>query len=197
MSKLNDIISFTKFLNHFRMVKRTIYLPWEDRMENDAEHSFQLAMLAWYIVNSYSIPLDIDKIIKFALVHDLVETYAWDVFFYTSNLNELKQKSDKEKQAAKLIKENFPSFLELHKLISEYELNNSEEAKFVYSLDKLLPIINTYLDNGRTWKEFDISLDVLLELKDKKISVSPYVYDIWLDFVKLINKNKEWLFKSL
>ena len=176
------------------MVKRTIYATWEDRMENDAEHSFQLAMSAWYLIDSMKLNLDISKILKYSLAHDLVETYAWDVFFYTSNTKELEEKEEKEQEAAKMISENYPEFVDLHKFIEEYEKREDEESKFVYALDKLLPVINTYLDEWRTWKEYDISLDILVDLKDMKISECKKVHFVWQDFVKIIKNKQEKLF---
>ncbi len=194
MWNINNVIEFTRFLNQFRAVKRTIYVPWEDRMENDAEHSFQLAMLAWYFIEVFDLELDLILVIKYALIHDLVETYAGDVYFYTSSLKELEEKDKREKQAAKQIQENFSEFEEMNNLIQSYEQKENEESKFIYSLDKLLPVINIYLDEWRTFREFNVSLDVLFELKDMKISESQKVHEVWKELVELMKKRQDKLF---
>ena len=69
MFNLNNILSFTKLLNKFQDVKRTIYHQGKDTSENDVEHSYQLAMLAWYISDSNSLDLNKSLLIEYALIY--------------------------------------------------------------------------------------------------------------------------------
>ena len=85
--KIQDLIEFTKFTHSFQQIKRVIYANGEDRNENDAEHSYQLAMACWLVVETKKLKLDLNKIVKYALVHDLVEIYAGDTYFYSTDKN--------------------------------------------------------------------------------------------------------------
>ena len=67
MTSLDNILSFADFLNRFRAVERALRVNGQNRHENDVEHSYQLGMLAWYIVSSNNLPLDAGKVIRGAL----------------------------------------------------------------------------------------------------------------------------------
>ena len=71
MLDLQKILGFTRLLNKFRQVRRTIRVNSEERLENDVEHSYYLGMLAWYIADSHNLSLDKDLVLKYALVHDV------------------------------------------------------------------------------------------------------------------------------
>ena len=73
---LQKLLNFVKITADFRGVERKVALKKANRRENDAEHSYQLAMVAWYIVNSEKLGLNSDLVVKYALIHDLVEVYA-------------------------------------------------------------------------------------------------------------------------
>lgn len=98
---IKRILNFSEFIIKFNQLERRIYATGENRLENDSEHSFQLAMVSWYIISTEKLKYDIDKIIKYALVHDLVEIYAGDTFFYadkaSKELNVQKEKVALEK----------------------------------------------------------------------------------------------------
>lgn len=163
---IERLLQFAKLTHDFNQIKRKIFATGEDRWETDSEHSFQLAMVGWFLVESEGLALRKDMVIKLALVHDLVEVFAGDVYAYDSDQGIHQSKKENEKLAAEKLQSIFPDFLEMHKLILEYEALSSEEAKFVYALDKLLPEINNYLDGGKSWKYFKISLD---QIQHKRI----------------------------
>lgn len=196
MTSLNNLLKFTSFTHKFQQVKRIIFVTGEDRLENDSEHSFQLALLGWYIISSSKLDLNIDLVIKYSLVHDLVETYAGDTYFHTTDRKERDSKVDREAEAAKRIQEEFPDFDDLHTLIQDYESKSNPEAKFVYALDKLIPVLNIYLDNGRSWHEHKVTLK-MARTKDEKIAVSPEVTKLWKELVKLLEKDEDTLFPDI
>lgn len=189
---LSRILEFNKLLITFREVERQVMVAKKDQKENDAEHSYQLAMLGWYI--SSGIPeLDSGLVIKYALVHDLVEAYAGDTDVFSKDPEAHASKKDREEEAAKRIKEEFPEFSELHKLIEEYERKENAESRFVYALDKLLPALNIYQDGGRTWQQRGISFEMVVEEKKRKMAVSPEVTAYFDEFVSLIEREKDRL----
>jgi len=175
--KLNDLLDFCNLLMDFQGVERAILLPDESRHENDAEHSYSLAMMAWYIVHRGKLPLDSNKVIKYALAHDLVEVYAGDSYIYDPEM--VADKADREHAALELLQRNFPDFEEMLDLVAAYEAREDDEARFVYALDKILPVLIIYLGKGKTWQKRAITPDMLANHKDEKVKLSPPVAELW------------------
>lgn len=190
----DNMLRFIEFLGNFNLVERTIMLKWQNKWESDSEHTFQLAVFCWYLNEVWNIWLDTNMILKYALVHDLVEVYAWDTYFYMKNSSEAEYKEQREKQAKEKIKNNFSEFVSLNKFIENYEKKVDEESKFVYAVDKILPVMNIYIDNWRAWKQFWVSLEMLLDMKTSKITKSKHAYPFWSDFIKKLKENKWKLF---
>lgn len=195
MTSLNSIISFVSLLNRFKTIERTIFATGTDRMENDAEHSFSLAMLGWYINETHKLGLDVEKILMYALAHDLVEVYAGDVFFYTKDEQLLKGKKQREADAAVRLKAEYPEFSQLHEAIDAYEKKGDLESKFLYALDKIEPILNIYNDKGRTWKEHSITIEMLESTKIQKVAVDPTIAALFKDIVARLKKEQKELFE--
>ncbi len=199
MFNLEKIFSYLRFLDEFRKIKRVIHLTGEDRLENDVEHSYQLAMLAWYIIDAYKINLDTNRVVQYCLVHDLVEVYAGDTYVFSQDAEHLNSKIQREEEALLQIQQHFQEFPEMLVMMEKYEHKNDRESLFVYALDKILPVMNIYLDNGRTWKDVDltqivVTLEKLREHKDEKIRKSPELYELWMSLVEILEKNKQDLF---
>lgn len=173
MTQLTGILKFVELTHKFEQIKRKIYATGENRQENNAEHSYQTAMVAWYLFSTQSLKLNFELVIKYALLHDLVEVYAGDPHFFDHKARE--QKKEKERLSAIRLKEEFPEFLELHALIAQYDKKSDPESRFVSALDKLIPIMNVYLDNGRSWQEDGFTLDMIMTTKTPQIAISPEV----------------------
>ena len=167
--KLSDILQFTKLLNKFQSVDRVIYIPGTNKLENDVEHSYQLAMIAWYLSSNNFPNFDRDLVLKYALIHDLVEAYAGDTFIYSENQAEHASKHKREEDARLRILKEFPLFEDLNKTIKDYENKIDKESNFIYVLDKIQPVIQLYLDGGKMWKEKDVTLTMLLDSKRSEI----------------------------
>ena len=194
MLDLSKILNFVGLLNTFRQVERVVLANNEKRWENDVEHSYHLAMLAWYIGESHALPLNRDLLVKYALVHDLVEVYAGDTYIYTMNQSEKDSKKAREEKAAVELRENFPEFEALHRLIFAYEKREGAESRFVYALDKIQPILNIYTDGGRTWKEKGVTIQMLVDTKKHQVALSPEVSACFEELVRLLKKDEEKLF---
>lgn len=192
---INSILDFIKLLNTFRTVKTVRLTVGEGESENDAEHSYQLTMLAWYIISARNLTLDKDLVIKYALVHDLVEVYAGDAHFYSSNAEE-KAKRDREKKSFERIQDEFPGLDDVYELIHKYEERIDIESRFVYALDKLLPVMNIYLDGGRDWRYHKITLDDLVRCKTPKIAVSSEIEPYFKEFLVILEENRDMFHKK-
>src|SRR3989344_1062689 len=150
MSNLDKILNFIELIQKFRSIERLVHVNGKDRNENDVEHSFSLAMLGWYINDTEKLGLNLEKIIKYALIHDLVEVHAGDTFFYHKDSNMTADKKEREERAAHKLRGEYPEFPELHSIMEKYEKREDKESKFVYALDKIEPVLNIYLDKGRS-----------------------------------------------
>ncbi len=179
----------------FYHVKRDSPLPiGERRFENDAEHSWSLALLACALAPQISKALNVGKICQFAIVHDLVEVFADD----TSNFagpQGLDSKDEREKQALQKIEIDYAHFPWIVATIHEYERKEQEEARFVYALDKYLPVYFDYLDQSRLFRERKLTLaeyNKILESHRKKAQSHPVVAEYYEELRVLIDQHPEY-----
>lgn len=184
---LQRILDFHALLLQLQKVKRVVHLPESHERENDTEHSYNLAMMSWFL-GQYFPELDKNKLVQFALVHDFVEIHAGDTYIYAEQ-GELESKEAREKEALRLLKKEWPDFSEMTQLISDYESRGSEEAKFVYALDKIMPIIVIFLAGGYTWQKEGVGLDRLHDVKKNKVSLSPEVNGYYQQLYALLKEN--------
>lgn len=188
------LIEFSKLLTAFQRVERALYVPGTERHENDAEHSYHLAFMAWYLISSENLNFDLDKVLKYALVHDLVEVYAGDTFVFSTDADHLGTKHEREMAAAMRIQEEFPEFGSLHETIQAYEKREDREARFVYALDKVVPVLINYEDGARVWKERGVTIEMIKNEKLTKVAHCPEVSACFADLLALIEAEKDRLF---
>ena len=162
------------------------------KVENDAEHSYQLAMVTWFLIDQDKLKLNKELCFMYALAHDLVEIYAGDTFAFDKKHNLSKQK--REREALKKIERRFLSFKTLAKVIEKFENMEDEESKFVYALDKIVPPIQIYLENGKMWHDKKVSHDELIINKNERIPISKDINKYWQEFLVELTKNKKKLF---
>jgi 5'-deoxynucleotidase YfbR-like HD superfamily hydrolase len=169
---LNRIMELQKLLLIFSQIERVVDRRHKDSYtrESDTEHSYNLAMTAWFLA-PYFPHLDKDTLIKFALIHDIVEVHAGDTFAY-SDAATLATKAAREEAALQQLEKEWPDFPDLTATIHEYEKRTSEEAKFIYALDKIMPMMVIYMSDGRTWKNEGVTVDLQHNSKKDKIAVS-------------------------
>jgi 5'-deoxynucleotidase YfbR-like HD superfamily hydrolase len=191
-SKLDNLLKFVELTHKFQAIKRVIFVKGEDRNENDLEHSAQLALIAWYLITKDKLRLDLELTLKYALAHDLVEVYAGDTFFYDTKGT--KSKLSRERKAAQTLARKFPEFTDLHKLIQKYEEKKDPESLFIYALDKIVPVMNIYLDSGRSWKRDNITLEMLVDGKTEKVKVSTDIAGYFDSLVKKLKAQENILF---
>ncbi len=192
---LNDLISFLKLTHKYNQTLRGIYVTGQDRKETDVEHSFQLALFAWYICDYHKLKLDLGKVIKYALVHDLAEVFTGDKHIFDARGR--RNKEHQEQKAFAKIQKMFPKWKGYKEAVKAYIQLVDEEARFVNALDKLLPVMNIYLDKGKTWKEEDTSYQTIYENKIKKVALHPQVEKIYLLLDKKLKTQKVKLFGKL
>ncbi|MGE8340743.1 MAG: HD domain-containing protein [Flavobacterium sp.] len=185
---LLDQIAFIKEIDKVKYIQRKTKLFNSDRCENDAEHSWHLALMAIVLAEHSNEPIDVLKVVKMVLIHDIVEIDAGDVFIYDTVKNH--DNTDEERLAANRIfgllpKKQAEEFISIWE---EFEEGETNEAKFARSMDRLEPLLQNTSNNGGTWKEFGVKYDKVYEKKSiiKNGSVS-----LWNYAEGLINESVE------
>lgn len=188
MNNLLKQIDFIKEIDKIKYIQRKTRLFNSERKENDAEHSWHLAMMTIVLAEHADQPIDILKVLKMVLIHDIVEIDAGDTFIYDS----LKDHSNTNEEliAAKRIfgilpKAQFEEFLAIWE---EFEAGQTDEAKFAKTMDRLEPLLQNTSNNGGTWAEFDVPYQ---KVHDKKKAIKEGSATIWNYAENLINESVE------
>lgn len=185
-----NLTQLITLLTQFQAIERQIPLPILGRMENDTEHSYNLAMAAWLIVSHDKIPLDLDLVIKYALVHDLVEVYAGDTFALDDA--HTVTKVDRERLALGKLQDQVITH-EFASYIRQYEQMTDEESRFIYGLDKMMPAV-TIIQTGITvWRDHGLTQEQWEDKFRPKIERSVYLRP-YLDALIWQQKNHPELF---
>lgn len=188
MDKLLKQINFIKEIDKLKYIQRKTKLFNSDRHENDAEHSWHLAMMAIVLAEHSDKPIDILKVVKMVLIHDIVEIDAGDTFIYDSTKNHLN--TEEELLAAKRIFGLLPAEQaeEFIAIWEEFEEGSTDEAKFAKSMDRLEPLLQNTSNNGGTWAEFNVSYEKVYE---KKKAIKNGSMAIWNFAENLLNESVE------
>jgi putative hydrolase of HD superfamily len=198
MPEIQDLLKFVQMLNDYRLVERRLLVNGlsgdRERRENDIEHSYQLAMLCWYVISTEKLDLNLEKVFKYCLAHDLVEIYAGDTPFFSEDSELKSSKQEREHQALQRIKSEQAAFPELLEWIEGYEKREDPESVFVYSMDKIQPMANIILDDGRSWKREKVTMDMEETQKPPKIAGSPEAQKIYAQLMQLVRERQGDLF---
>ncbi len=150
-------IEFIVELDKMKSILRQTSLIDNSKREDDAEHSWHISVMAMVFSEYANEDIDVCKVIKMLLIHDLVEIYAGDTFCY-----DVKGNMDKKERELKAADKIFGMLAEdkgqeLRSLWDEFEEMKTKEALFAASMDRLQPFFNNYFSGGGTWKKFDVS----------------------------------------
>ncbi|WP_343555502.1 HD domain-containing protein [Sphingobacterium sp.] len=151
--KLLKQIEFIKEIDKIKYIQRKTKLFNSDRTENDAEHSWHLAVMAMVLSEHANQSVDLLKVIKMVLIHDIVEIDAGDTFIYDTEKNHTN--TEVERLAAQRIFGILPAEQaeELIALWEEFEAGQTHDAQFARAMDRLEPLLQNSSNNGGTWNE--------------------------------------------
>ena len=155
--RLKKQIDFISEIDKIKSIFRQTYVSDLSRQENDAEHSWHLALMAMVLSEYANEEVDILHVIELVLIHDMVEIDAGDTYAYDPEAN--KTKRERELKAADRIFHLLPDDQAewVRSLWDEYEASETKEAKFALSLDILHPILMNDLGNGLAWVDHDVT----------------------------------------
>lgn len=148
--KLQQQIEFLKEIDTLKTVIRQTYIVDESRQENTAEHSWHIAMAAITLAEYADEPVDILRVLKMLLVHDIVEIDAGDTFAFDETGYE--DKFEREMQSAKRIFGILPDEqgAEFMTIWREFEAAETNDALFANAIDRLLPFLHNLWSDGRS-----------------------------------------------
>ena len=154
--RLLSQVAFIHEIDKLKYIQRKTRLFNSERSENDAEHSWHLAMMTIVLAEQSNVKVDVLKVLKMVLIHDIVEIDAGDVFLYDTN--KMHCNTMAERQAAERIFGLLPKdqFEELTALWEEFEACETAEAKFAKSMDRFEPLLQNVSNDGGTWKEYGV-----------------------------------------
>jgi putative hydrolase of HD superfamily len=162
MDRLTQQLGFIVEVDKLKNVLRQSYIADGSRRENDAEHTWQLCLMAVVLAEHANEPVDLLKTLKMLLVHDIVEIDAGDTFAY--DVAGHADKVEREEKAAQRLFGFLPSeqATELHALWHEFEAQETPEAKFALSVDRLAPMMLNYEAGGGSWRANKVSSEKIL-----------------------------------
>jgi len=170
-------LEFIKTIDGLKNIFRQNVIIGGKRNENDAEHSWHLAVMA-IILSEYSAEkADLLKVLKMVTIHDLVELYAGDTFCYDEVGN--KDKKQREEAAAKRLFGLLPEdqAREFYDLWMEFESLSTPEARFAACLDRLQPLILNYNTGGHTWQKPGVNSAKVRKRNEILINNAPALWE--------------------
>lgn len=170
-------IQFILEIDKLKTILRRTYLIHSDRAENTAEHSWHLAIGAILLAEHANEPVDVARVVKMVLVHDIVEIDAGDTYFYDTTA--ALDKSEREHAAADRLFGMLPSDQgkELRSLWEEFEDGKTPDARFALALDRFMPQLHNYHTHGRSWAEHGITADRVLERNESMAEGSAKLWE--------------------
>lgn len=179
-SRLNQQLLFTAEIDRMTDVLRQTLLISKSRRENDAEHSWHIAVMAMLFAEYAAEPVDIGRVVQMCVVHDLVEIEAGDTFAYDAQGN--LDKADREKEAADKLFAKLPA--EQGKMIrdlwEEFDAMETADARYAACMDRLQPFLHNTLTDGHTWVKGKVSHKSVEERARIIKEFMPEVYR-WMD----------------
>ena len=168
--RLEQIVDFCRLTDKEKFIRRRTYLTDGQRLENDAEHAWHLAVMALLLCEYANEEVDLLKVVSMVLIHDLVEIYAGDTFAYDKE--GLKTQKAREEAAADRLFPRLPEDLaeKFRGLWEEFEADETPEAHFAHTLDNFQPLMLQAATDGKAWQEGHRKLSEVLH-RNRRTSV--------------------------
>ena len=176
--RIQKQLAFSLEIDKVKNILRQTHLSGHGRRENDAEHSWHMAVMAYLLKEHANEQVDIGRVMLMCLIHDIVEIDAGDTYAYDTD----SQKSQKEREDR--AKERIFSLLpedqkaELISLFVEFEANETPEAKFAHAMDNLQPLMLNDSNGGADWRDHGVAAEQVYKRHSKTRLGSEKLYEI-------------------
>ena len=190
--RLDQQLLFTAEIDKMTDILRQTMLISGNRRENDVEHSWHIAAMAMLLTEYAAEPVDIGRVVRMCIVHDLVEIEAGDTFAYDVQGNI--GKAERERIAADKVFGKLPEDQGsmIRGLWEEFDAMETPDAKYAACIDRIQPFLHNVLTDGHTWQNGRVSRASV----EKRIAVvrefMPEVYR-WMESTIELALEKGWL----
>lgn len=184
MTRLEQQICFIREIDKVKNIYRQTYLADGQRKENDAEHSWHIALMAVLLKEHMDEDTDLLKVIIMVMIHDLVEIDAGDTYAYDSE-GAITKRSREEKAADRIfgiLPEDQCG--QLRELWEEFEAYETAEAKYAHLLDNLQPMMLNDASGGKSWREHDVEKSQIYKRNEKIEETSQTVWKYMQEVVE-------------
>ena len=176
--RLKKQLDFALEIDKEKNIFRQTHLSGHGRNENDAEHAWHMAIMAYLLKEYSNEPVDIGKVMLMCLIHDIVEIDAGDTYAYDAeNLKTQKAREDAAKERIfSILPEEQKD--ELIKLFDEFEEFETAESKFAHAMDNLQPLILNNSNGGGDWREHGVTAEQVYGRQSKRKFGAERLYDV-------------------
>ncbi|MGC9964697.1 MAG: HD domain-containing protein [Syntrophobacteraceae bacterium] len=177
LKRLSRQIEFLVEIDRLKTIARQTLLVDGSRQEDSAEHSWHLALLAMVLAEHAKAPVDLFRVLKMIMVHDIVEIDAGDTYCYDEKGN--RGKAERENRAADRIFSLLPEdqAIEFRSLWEEFESRQTGDAVFAAALDRLQPLLNNFRSGGIMWLKHGIRQEQVYSRNSPMQDGSPVLWD--------------------
>ena len=176
--RIEKQLAFSLEIDKAKNIFRQTHLSGNGRKENDAEHSWHMAIMAYLLREHANEKVDIAKVMLMCLIHDLVEIDAGDTYAYDAEglqTQKLREDAAKERIFSILPEEQAT---ELIALFDEFEAYETAESKFAHAMDNLQPLILNNSNNGGDWREHNVTVEQIYKRQSKTKLGSEKLFEI-------------------
>ncbi|MBP2180602.1 HD domain-containing protein [Amycolatopsis magusensis] len=186
-SRLVGQLTFLAEADKLKTVLRQSPLAAAERRENDAEHSWHLALMVAVLAEHADEPIDLGHTIQLVVVHDLVEIYAGDTPLYDDGGRESQQ--EREEAAAEKLFGLLPDDQAVHfrALWDEFETRGTPEARFAKAMDRMQPLLLNWLAKGGTWQTPGVTAATV---RERKAVIGDASAELWSAAATLIGEGE-------
>lgn len=181
--RMRKQIEFTLLMDKQKNIFRQNHLADNSRRENDAEHAWHMAVMAYLFREYANGDIDMSKVILMCLIHDVVEIEAGDTYAYDEEAK--KSQREREEIAKKHIFGMLPSDQgrELEVLFDEFEAQETAEARFAKAMDNLQPVLLHEANGGGDWKEHGVTKEQIMRRQEKTRHGSEKLFEVIKDII--------------
>ncbi len=186
--RLKKQIDFILEIDKEKNIYRQTHITGHLRRENDAEHAWHMAIMAYLLKEYSNEPIDIAKTMIMCLIHDVVEIDAGDAYAY--DVEALAHQKEREEKAKERIYSLLPDDQKekLTAIFDEFEANETPEARFAHAMDNFQPLLLNDSNNGQDWIEHSVCESQVRKRQGGSKAGSVFIYENSMD---IVTKNVE------
>ena len=176
--RLQKQIDFIVKIDEEKNILRQTHLSHHGRRENDAEHAWHMAIMAYLLQEYANKEVDIGRVMILCLIHDIVEIEAGDTYAYDEEAK--KTQAERERKAAEHLFAMLPEdqCRMMHELFDEFEHGDTPEARFARAMDNFQPLLLNDANQGESWMEHDVARSSIDARQMKTADGSKQLYEV-------------------